>query len=170
MLSKTIILFLITLLPFLELRASIPFGILSGTVAMPLGFHATGLDLSWPIVFAICVVSNMVLGIILYPVIHHLILLLEKIPLFGKFWKRRVEKTQRKIHQYVERWGMIGVALFIAVPLPGSGSYSGAIGAYLIGMSYRRFILANCIGVTIAGILVTLATMTGKGIWAFFSS
>ncbi len=171
MLTKILILFWITMIPAVELRASIPIGILSSDIHLPFGIEIQGMNLSWPIVFIICVVSNMILGIVLYPLLGYILRLLEFIPLVNRFWRFTMERTQRKIHPYVERWGTVGVALFIAVPLPGSGSYSGALGAFLMGMSYRRFILANCLGVTLAGIAVTAITLTGSEIfrWAVSS-
>ena len=151
----------ITFLPFLELRGSIPVGILSGRLDLPLGISLQGLGLKWWWVFIVCVISNMILGIILYPIIDKFIHIWERIPLFGRFWKRHIIRTQRRIHPYVERWGTVGVALFVAIPLPGSGSYSGAIGGYLLGLSYRSFILANALGVFLAGVAVTAITLTG---------
>ena len=163
--KNILILFGITMIPAFELRASIPYGVLSGSLELPFGITVQGMGLPWLWVFVVCVISNAILGTILYPFIDIIICMLERIPLIGRFWRGMVERTQRRIHPYVERWGMLGVALFIAVPLPGSGSYSGALGAYLLGMSYRRFILANAIGVTIAGIAVTAVTVTGRGIF-----
>ncbi len=160
-----LILFGITMIPAFELRASIPYGVLSGSIQLPFDIAVQGMGLSWPWVFMVCVISNIILGTVLYPFIDIIVRTLERIPLVGRFWKGMVERTQRRIHPYVERWGTLGVALFIAVPLPGSGSYSGALGAYLLGMSYRRFLLANAVGVTLAGAAVTLVTVTGRGIF-----
>ena len=165
MIRNIAILFAITMLPFFELRASIPIGILDGVLNLPFGLTMKGMGLEWWWVFIVCVLSNAILGTIIYPVINIFIHTLEKIPLIGKFWRKTVERTQRRIHPYVEKWGTVGVALFIAVPLPGSGSYSGAVGAYLLGMSYRKFIFANVIGVFLAGIAVTIITLTGRGLF-----
>jgi uncharacterized membrane protein len=55
------------------------------------------------------------------------------------------------------------VALFIGIPLPGTGSYSGALGAYLLGLGYRKFIIANVIGVLMAGTIVTAVVLGGVG-------
>ena len=164
MFKQIFILFAITLLPLFELRASIPVGILDGTLDLPLGLSMSGMGLSWPLVFIVCVISNVILGAALYPFIDKIIHLLELIPFFGKFWKRKVESTQAKIHPMVEKWGTLGVALFIAVPLPGSGSYSGALGSYLLGLSYKRYLMANVIGVFLAGVAVTIITLTGQGL------
>jgi uncharacterized membrane protein len=165
MLRNIAILFGITLLPAFELRASIPVGIFEGRLDLPFGLAIQGMGLPWPFVFAVCVISNAILGILLYPLIDRFIHLLERIPLIGRFWEGFVSRAQRRIHPYVERWGAIGVALFVAVPLPGSGSYTGAVGAYVLGMSYRRFLFANTLGVALAGIAVTALVLTGSGLF-----
>ena len=165
MILSILILFGITLIPAFELRASIPYGILSGFVDLPLGWHVQGLGLPWNLVFIICVLSNMILGILIYPLISQCIHWLDHIPLVSRFHHRILDKTQNKIRPYVEKWGVLGVALFVAIPLPGSGSYSGALGSYLLGIRYRSFILANCLGVTLAGIAVTVITISGKSLW-----
>ncbi len=162
MLINILILFAITLIPAFELRASIPYGILHNSLELPFGLVVKGMGEPWPWVFLVCVISNMILGTVLYPLINHIMIFLERIPLINKLWKKFVLRAQRKIHPYAEKWGTIGIALFIAVPLPGSGSYSGVLGAYLLGISYKRVILANAIGVTLAGIAVTILTLTGK--------
>ena len=148
----------------LMIAASICSGVLAGSLELPFDITVQGMGLPWPWVFVVCVVSNVILGTALYPFIDMILHCLERIPLVGRFWNTMVARTQRRIHPYVERWGTLGVALFIAVPLPGSGSYSGALGAYLLGMSYKRFILANALGVTLAGIAVTIVTVTGHSL------
>ena len=170
MLRNVAILFGITLLPAFELRASIPVGILEGRLDLPFGMAIEGMGLPWLFVFAVCVVSNAILGIVLYPILNRFMHLLERIPFVGRFWEGFVARAQRRIHPYVERWGAIGVAFFVAIPLPGSGSYTGAVGAYVLGMSYRRFILANTLGVLLAGIAVTAIVLTGSTIFSLVAS
>jgi len=138
----------ITFLPFLELRASIPYGILKT-------------DLHWSIIFIIAVISNIILGIIIYYFLDKIILIVKKIKPIEKLWDMYVEKPQKKIHKAVEKYGEWAVAIFIGIPLPGSGVYSGALAAYLIGLERKKFIIANIIGVLIAGILVTIISLTG---------
>ena len=167
MLLEILILILVTFIPFLELRASIPLGILAGNVEI---FNLTlqGFGLNWPLVFLVCVISNMVLGIIIYFVLNKFIHHLLKFKFFNKYYTKKVEKTQKKIKPYVNRFGLFGVALFIGIPLPGSGSYTGALAAYLLGLDYKRFILANMLGVVIAGIAVTILTLVSIGIFNLF--
>ncbi len=168
MIRNILILFGITMIPAFELRASIPYGILSGRVDLPLGLHVEGMGMWWLSVLAICVASNAILGFILYPLIDKIMQVLSKIPLIGKLWNRFTSHAQKKVHPYVEKWGTLGIAIFVAIPLPGSGSYSGAVGAYLLGMSKRNFYIANTIGVFLAGVAVTAATIAGRGIFEIF--
>ncbi len=152
--NEILILIGLTLLPFLELRASIPYGILNT-------------NLNWMIVFVICVLANIILAPIVYFLIDKVIHLFFFIKPFKKVYDYYVTKTQKKIHKYVEKYGEIGLALFIAVPLPGSGVYTGALAAYILGMSYKDFIKAAAIGVLIAGVIVTAISLTGNEAFKF---
>ncbi|NIQ38087.1 MAG: ligand-binding protein SH3 [Proteobacteria bacterium] len=146
---KTIlILVLITLIPTLELRASIPFGILWA-------------EMAWWSVVLVCVITNIVLGPLVYLFLDKVMVLLLRFPWLNRVYQRTVLRTRRKIERFVDRYGEIGVALFIGIPFPGTGSYSGALGAYLIGLGYRKFILANIIGVLMAGTIVTTIVLSG---------
>lgn len=165
MLNQILKLILWTLIPFLELRYSIPLGILSGTVALPFGMSITGLGMDWRVVFLVCVIANMILGALIYLGLNVFTKYFVQYKFFNKPYQFFVRRTQKKITKYVDRYGLLGVALFIAIPLPGSGSYSGALGAHVLGLDFKKFIWANCIGVTIAGILVTIMSLTGKGIF-----
>jgi len=168
MLDQILILIAVTFLPFIELRFSIPLGILSSTVNLPFGITFTGFGMHWLTVFIVCVATNAVLGIVVYAALKKFIHLFTRIKPLGSLYNRVIIKTQRKIHPYVEKYGLIGLALFIGMPIPGSGSYSGAIGAHLLGVSYRKFALVNLVGVIIAGTLVTIITLTGRGIFGMF--
>jgi len=58
----------------------------------------------------------------------------------------------------------MGVAIFIGIPLPGSGVYTGALGSYLLGVQKKKFMVANAIGVLIAAVAVTgLSLLILKG-------
>jgi uncharacterized membrane protein len=149
-----LILILITLIPTLELRASIPYGILQA-------------DMHWGAVVLICVVTNIILGPLVYLFLEKGMGLLLRFRWLNHIYGRTVASTQRRIQKSVDRYGEMGVALFIGIPLPGTGSYSGALGAYLMGLGYRRFIIANVIGVLIAGTIVTAVVLSGLQAFRF---
>jgi len=125
---------LLTLVPFLELRASIPYGIIM-----------IGKE-SWPTVFLIAVAVNIILGPLIYFVLDRFLHLFLKINFFKRIWKKVIAKTQRKIKKYVDKYGVLGLSIFIGIPLPGSGVYSGAIGAFLLGYTHKEFFRSTVIG------------------------
>ena len=148
MIVSILILAAITFIPALELRASIPYGIF--------GMQD---QLSWPWVVMICVVTNILLGWLVYLVLGPVFTLFRKWAWFeNRFWPF-LERTRYKIHPFVEKYGELGVAVFIGIPLPGSGVYTGAFGAYLIGVDRKKFVVANVIGVLIAAAAVTILSL-----------
>ena len=147
-----ILVLLFTFLPTLELRASIPYLLL-----------ATDLP-ALPFLIAI-VVANILLGFLLYELVDVIISLARRWPWFDRWFSKIVLRAQRRIQRSIDRYGEIGVALFIGIPFPGSGVYTGALGAYLLGVRRRDFYLATVLGVLIAGTLVTLISLLGEGIF-----
>ena len=143
-----LVLILITLIPTLELRASIPYGILRA-------------DIHWWVAVLVCVATNIVLGPLVYLFLDKAMGLLLRFQWLNDIYGKTVTRTQRRIQKSVDRYGEMGVTLFIGIPLPGTGSYSGALGAYLLGLGYRRFIIANVIGVLMAGSIVTVVVLSG---------
>lgn len=141
MIEKAIDLVLLTLIPWIELRGSIPYGI------------SHGLD---PLTtFLICVIVN----IAMIPVIF---LFLKHIFPFFEHWnisQHVLEKTRKKSEKYVNKYGYPGLALFVAIPLPGSGVYSGSIATYIFDIPRKEALSAIAIGTIIAGILVTLGSI-----------
>jgi len=148
MLKSILYLTLITLVPALELRASIPVGI----------FGMAG-ELSWPLVALICIAANIILGWVIFLVIGPAFTLIRKWNWFEKNIWPLLEGTRRRIHPYVEKYGEWGVAVFIGIPLPGSGVYTGAVGAYLLGLDKKKFVVANVVGVLIAATAVTVLSL-----------
>lgn len=142
-----VIITLLTFLPFLELRASIPYGIL--IAKMP-----------WYEVFIIASIMNIILGPILYFFLDKVIHWFFFIKPFKKWYHKRLEKAQKKAEPYVKKYGLLGVSIFIGIPLPGSGVYTGALVSYIFNLGYKKFFYATVIGILIAAIAVTIITMT----------
>ena len=135
--------------PALELRAAIPYGIL-----------ATDLPL-WTVVMA-AVATNWLVAPLIYLFLRYLLRFLLGWGWFARVWERYTAGVQRRIHRAVESWGAWGLALFIGIPLPGSGVYTGAVGAYLLGMGFRRFMWVALVGVLVAATAVTAIVVSGN--------
>ena len=152
--QQLLFIILLTLIPTLELRASIPYGLL-----------ATSLS---PItVVLLAVIANIILGFIVYELITVIITLARKLPWFDRLFTKIVTRAQRRIQKAVDKYGELGVALFIGIPLPGSGVYTAALGAELLGIKRKQFYLATIIGVLIAAALVTIIVYTGSGLFSW---
>jgi uncharacterized membrane protein len=68
----------------------------------------------------------------------------------------------------VERFGYVGLAVFVAIPLPLTGAYTGAIGAWVLGMIRWKSILAIAVGVALAGVIVSAVYLLGIQALYFF--
>ncbi|UCG82093.1 MAG: small multi-drug export protein [Dehalococcoidia bacterium] len=119
--------------------------------AIPLGLTFTD---NWPIIFLIAFIGNLLpvpfLLLFLGPVTD----LLSKISIFKKIISF-VFRISRRRGRIVEKYGAIGLTLFVAVPLPVTGAWTGSIVAFLLGMKFRKAFPAIVLGVFIAGIIVT---------------
>ncbi len=131
--------FLISLLPVVELRGAIPFGV------------ALGVD--WGAVYLLSVLGNIIPApfIILFfrPVIEYL----EKTKLFGKLASKLKGRANSKIKD-VNKYKMLGLLAFVAIPLPGTGAWTGAAIAALMKMRLKHALPMIVAGVMIAGILM----------------
>jgi len=128
-------------LPIFELRGAIPLGF---SLGIPLAR-----------LYPLALLGNLipVLPLLLFfkYFFHHL----ENIKFIGRFfkwWFRRVEKRSRLI----ERWGFWGLVLFVAIPLPVTGAWTGTAAATLFEIKVKRAFLAISLGVAIAGVIVSL--------------
>ena len=153
--SSFLYLALTTFIPGLELRASIPLGFFHSDIRAALGL---------PGVVLTCLIVNIFVGIIVFALMKPVEIILRKWGWFDRHVWPLLESKREKLRPLVEKYGVWGVAIFIGVPLPGTGAYSGAVGAYLLALDRKRFWLANLIGVLIACIAVTaICLLIDKG-------
>ena len=149
---------LIAMLPVAELRLSIPIAMLNP----PYGF---GLD---PLTaFFLSVTGNML------PVIP-LLLYLEPVSNFLRRWKIGdvfftwlFNRTRRKHSAQFEKYGSIGLAIFVGVPLPATGAWTGCAAAFIFGFKFKNALIAIFAGVLMAGLAVTLFTIFGDNILSY---
>ena len=146
-LANFIEVFLVAAAPISELRGAIPLAILD-------------LDISWHVAFLVAIAGNLLpvpfLLLFLGPVSR----LLSKVKVFEIIinWIFRLSRRRGGI---VERYGLIGLMLFVAIPLPITGAWTGSIVAFLLGLRFRRAFPAIVLGVFIAGVIVTTLTVIG---------
>src|SRR3989338_4386067 len=138
------------------LAASTPIGELRLAIPLALG----PLHLSIAEAFTLSVLGNMA------PVVF-LLLFLDMVSTFlssrSRFWARFFawvfNRTRRKITGKWEVYGNIALVVFVAIPLPLTGAWSGSVAAYLLGMPFWRALGLIFLGVLVAGLAVTLASL-----------
>lgn len=135
-----------SMLPIIELRGGIP-----------LGHYLLGEE-RWLAVYVWAVLGNLLpvypLLALLGPIEHGL----RRWRLFDRLFAWLFLRTQRR-SSWIQRYGPFGLALFVAVPAPMTGAWTGAIAAYLLGLPRLRALACIAAGVLIAGALVTLASL-----------
>jgi uncharacterized membrane protein len=89
------------------------------------------------------------------------------LPGFGRFFDWLFARTQRR-SGLIQRYGPLGLAIFVSIPLPITGGWTGAAAAYLFGFPFRRSFPAITVGVLVAGVVVTLGVKGVIGLGGLF--
>lgn len=138
----------LSLAPISELRGAIPFAMAGG---MP--FYAA---------YALAVFFNALVAPLVYLFLNtfHKILYRHS-RRYAAFFDKFVAKAQSKIHDKVEKYGYWGIMIFVAVPLPITGAYTGTVGSWILGLDKTKTMLAVIGGVMISGLIVTAVVTLG---------
>ena len=80
---------------------------------------------------------------------------------YRNFFDRFVERARNRLSVGVEKWGWFGIAVFVAIPLPITGAWTGTLGAWVLGVSKKRTMAAVILGVFCAGAVVSAVVMLG---------
>jgi len=139
--SSEFIVFLVSMIPLLELRGSILAAGFMNTTFLPTYISAV-LGNMLPIPF-ILIFIEMVFN------------LMEKISFLEKIPKKIKEKVLSKSEQ-IEKYGYFGLFIFVAIPLPGTGAWTGALLSVLLGLKKGKSLLAILLGVMTAGLIMSL--------------
>jgi len=151
---------LLSFMPISELRGAIPFAILHGIPWYWAYLYCVVLN---ALVAPVCWIFLVTLHILLYGINEE-----EGFRWYKNLFNRFVEKTRNKLSGKIEKWGWLGIAIFVAIPLPVTGAWTGTIGAWILGISKKRTMAAVILGVAIAGAIVTAIVVFGKGAFNFF--
>ena len=150
MLKDILFTFLISFSPFGEARVGIPYGI-----------EHTDLTLIW--VFIIALSANL----LVFPLFYRVIEFFNNHFLKSKWYRKAAIylslRARRKTGPVVQKYGAIGLMIFVMIPLPFTGAYIGTIAAYIFKINYKKALLAINIGVLIALTFIIL-------VWPLISS
>lgn len=139
--GKTITIFILSLLPIIELRG--------GLIAASL------LKVSFIKAFIVCYIGNILPVPFILWFIRRIINWMKNVKIFKKIviWiENKVEKKKGQI----EKYGFWGIVLFVGIPLPGTGAWTGSLIAAMLNMNKKKSFIAAALGVLIAGIIMSI--------------
>lgn len=143
--GKMLVTFILSMVPVTELRIALPYALVSLHLSWPLAFLASVLGNVFPVPFIVTYIQEIFRW------------LREHLPKLDAFITR-LEKRAGAKGERVRKYGPIGLLLFVAIPLPGTGAWTGSLIAALLGIKPRTAFFWILVGVIIAGCIVSLAT------------
>lgn len=141
------IVFLISMVPLIELRGAIPYAILQGLPVLPS--------------YIIAIIGNMLPVPIIYLFARKVLVWGKDKPYIGKFFTFCLEKGEKggkKLQAKAGRGLFVALLLFVGIPLPGTGAWTGTLAASLLDMDFRSSVIAVMLGVLLAGIIMGAAS------------
>ena len=148
---KYLMIFFVSMVPLVELR-----------LAMPM---AVGMDLPYFPALAVCVLGNMLPVPIIYFFARKVLVWGADKKYIGKFFRFCLEKGERGGEKLVAKTGRGGLfmalLLFVGIPLPGTGAWTGTLAASFLNMGIKSTTAAVSLGVILAGLIMGFVSMTG---------
>lgn len=160
MLKKYLLVFLISMVPLIELRGSVPVG-LSTVLGNPL-----------PVLqlYIVCILGNMLPVPIIFFFARKVLLWGANKKYIGKFFTfciQKGEKGGKKLQEKAGKGLYFALFLFVGIPLPGTGAWTGTLAASFLDMDFKKSVVSIMSGVILAGIIMGLASM---GIFGAFGA
>ena len=143
-----LIVFLISMVPIIELRGAIPV--------------VVGMGLDPVISYIICIIGNMLPVPIIYFFARKVLIWGKDKKYIGKFFTFCIEKGEKggkKLQKKAGRGLFIALMLFVGIPIPGTGAWTGTLAASFLDMGFKKSVIAVMLGVLIAGVIMALASM-----------
>jgi len=158
MFKKYLITFLISMVPLVELRGGVPFG--------------TGMGLPWYWCLLVCMIGNMIPVPFIFFFARKTLVWGSDKPVIGKFFSWCLEKGEhggKKLQEKAGKGMYVALLLFVGIPLPGTGAWTGTLAASILDLDFKKSIVVVVLGILLAGIIMTLLSQGVKtGITSIF--
>lgn len=148
MLKKYLWICVISMVPLIELRGAIPVAVGMGLPLLPS--------------YVVAVLANMVPVPFIYLFARKVLEWGADKPIIGKFFSwclTKGEKGGKKLQEKAGRGLFVALLLFVGIPLPGTGAWTGTLAASILDMDFKSSVLAVMLGVLLAGIIMGVASM-----------
>ena len=146
------------MVPIIELRGAVPIG--------------TGFGIPWYWCLIVCMVGNMLPVPFIFLFARKILVWGSDKPIIGKFFKWCLDKGEKGGKMLTEKTGkgmFLALMLFVGIPLPGTGAWTGTLAASILNLEFKKSITAIMLGVLVAGIIMTAGSLLVKvGITSIF--
>ena len=136
------------MIPIIESRGSIPYGILI-------------LNLPWQNVVLVSIIANFIITIPIIYLLGPVSDYLRKFYIFDKFFNWFFSRSKRK-GRLIDRLKILGLILFIGIPLPVTGAWTGCVAANLFGINKFYTLIGVFLGILLSVMIITILTLTGQ--------
>ena len=148
MLQQYLLIFLVSMVPLIELR---------GAIVM-----AVGMDLDYFTALTVCVIGNMLPMPIIYYFARHVLVWGADKKYIGPFFRFCLDKGETGGQRLIQRAGrgglFLALMLFVGIPIPGTGAWTGTLAASFLNMGIKSTAAAVSLGVVMAGIIMGIAS------------
>ena len=158
MLSKYLMVFFVSMVPLIELRAAVPMALGMGLPVVP--------------AFIVCIIGNMLPVPFIFFFARKVLEWGQDKPLIGKFFTWCLEKGHKGGEKLKEKAGkglFWALLLFVGIPAPGTGAWTGTLAASILDMDFKTSVIAVMCGVVLAGVIMGLGAagiFSGLGVLA----
>ncbi len=145
--------FFISMVPLIELRGAIPYAV---------GFINAGVPLSLPLCYVIAILGNMLPVPIIFFFARKVLEWGADKPVIGGFFTfclKKGHKGGEKLQAKAGRGLFVALLLFVGIPLPGTGAWTGTLAASILDMDFKSSVIAVMLGVILAGIIMGVVSM-----------
>jgi len=157
MIRKYLVIFFISMLPLIELRGAIPY---SQFMGLPLGPS-----------YIVAILGNILPVPFIYLFAHKALLWGSNKPIIGPFFSwcnRKGEQGGKKLQQSAGNGLFLALLLFVGIPLPGTGAWTGALAASILKINFKLSILSIIGGIILASIIMSLGSVGQIKIFSYF--
>lgn len=154
MLKSYLWIFFISMVPLIELRGAIPVSQVMGLPIVPS--------------FIVCIIGNMLPVPIIYLFARKVLEWGADKPVIGKFFTFCLEKGEKggkKLQEKAGRGLFVALLLFVGIPIPGTGAWTGTLAASILDMDFKSTVAAAMCGVLLAGIIMMVVSLLGVNIF-----
>lgn len=144
---------ILSIMPIAELRGGIP--------------YALAKDINPVTAYLICTGANILAFPIVYLFMGFFHDLFSKMRWYADLFEKLVIRTRGKVEDKLEKWGFWGLMVFVMIPLPVTGAYTGSFAAWVFGIPKAKAFLAVVCGVLISGLIVTAIFLSGAELFSF---